>query len=223
MNNNCWLYDNCNHIDCDKDFCLKKFKLNYLYESALIELPQRKHINLRLDSNQSDLEAFNILRDIQNNIVNFINNGKNLYIHSSIAGNGKSSWALRLVQSYFNKIWSKSDLTCRALFINVPRFLLALKDNITEKSSYVEHIKNNIFNCDIVIWDDIATKSVTVFESENLLSMIEYRISSGKSNIFTSNLNNNELHQFLGDRLASRIIGMSTNIEFFGYDKRGIS
>ena len=188
----------------------------------MIELPQRKHINLRLDSNQSDLEAFNILRDIQNNIVNFINNGKNLYIHSSIAGNGKSSWALRLVQSYFNKIWSKSDLNCRALFINVPRFLLALKDNITEKSSYVEHIKNNIFNCDVVIWDDIATKSVTVFESENLLSMIEYRISSGKSNIFTSNLNNNELHQFLGDRLYSRVYNYSECINIVGKDKRGV-
>ena len=31
------------------------------------------------------------LTDIQNDIVNFVDSGKQLYIHSSIAGNGKTS------------------------------------------------------------------------------------------------------------------------------------
>ena len=44
-----------------------------------------------------------------------------------------------------------------------------------------------------------------------------------KSNFFTSNLTDEELHQALGDRLSSRILGTSYNFEFKGYDKRGIS
>ena len=52
--------------------------------------------------------------------------------------------------------------------------------------------------------------------------MIDSRISAGKSNIFTSNLNDEELHKSLGDRLASRICNLGYNIELYGSDKRGI-
>lgn len=221
MNNNCWLKNECNRIDCDR-FCLKYFKLDFLYNQSLLSEQQRKHIPLRLDNNLIDKDVFNILKDIELDIENFIYNGNNLYIHSQIAGNGKTSWSLRLLQSYFNKIWLKSELKCRGLFINVPRFLLALKDNISEKSEYIQHIKENVLDCDLVIWDDIATKAVTQFESEHLLSIIDARINAGKSNIFTSNLNDTELHAALGDRLHSRITGMSYKLEFKGYDKRGI-
>ena len=119
-------------------------------------------------------------------------------------------------------MWLKSSLRCRALFINVPRFLLSLKENISERSDYVAHIKENILTCDIVIWDDIATKQTSIFESEHLYSMIEARIAEGKSNIFTSNLTAEEMHKALGDRLYSRIVNLSQDIELKGSDKRGI-
>lgn len=220
-NKDCWLKDECNQKDCDS-FCMRLFKLDYLYKEALISPSQRKHVPLRIDADGTDEDAFSRLKNIENNIETFIADGNNLYIHSVICGNGKSSWALRMVQTYFNKIWLKTSLRCRALFINVPRLLLALKDNISEKSDYVQHIKENILTCDIVIWDDIATKQTTTFESEHLFSMIEARIAEGKSNIFTSNLTENELHKALGDRLYSRIVNLSVNIELNGADKRGI-
>lgn len=220
-NKNCWLKDNCNKCDCN-GFCMRLYKLDFLYEQALISLMQRRHLTLRIDNNGTDEEKFSELKNIENNIEEFVSKGDNLYIHSSIAGNGKTSWALRMVEAYFNKIWYKTSLSCKALFINVPSFLLALKDNITTKSEYIKHIKENILKADIVIWDDIATKASTSFEAENLLSMIDSRISAGKSNIFTSNLNDEELHKSLGDRLASRICNLGYNIELYGSDKRGI-
>ena len=220
--NNCWLKNNCNKCDCNT-FCVRLFKLDYLYSQALIELPQRKYTELYTDvGNFNDKECFKALKKISQNIEEFVSNGDNIYIHSRNCGNGKTSWALRLVQEYFNKIWFKSELKCRALFISVPKFLIALKDNIEEKDDYVSHIKENILKADIVIWDDIATKQTTVFESEHLFSMIDARICSGKSNIFTSNLSNEELRNALGDRLASRICNLSYNIELTGKDKRGI-
>lgn len=218
-NKDCWLQNNCNRIDCNK-FCMRYFKLNYLYDSANISMNQRRHINLRPDDNNRDIDAFKKLKNIELNIEQFVKQGTNLYLHSNNTGNGKTSWALRLVQAYFNKIWFKCNLSCKALFINVPRFLLALKDNISDKNEYVQHIKDNINVCDIIIWDDIGTKSVTVFEAENLLALIDIR--ENKTNIFTSNLNDDELHKFLGDRLASRIVNNSINIELFGADKRGL-
>ena len=224
MNNEnklCWLYENCNHIDCE-GFCLRKYKLNYLYESSLLPYNKRKYTPLYLDNDNSDKEAFTILKEFENDIITFVENGSNLYIHSTICGNGKSSWAIRLLQSYFNKIWIKSELKCKALFINVPQFLLALKENISNKSDYVEHIKKNVYDTDLVIWDDIGNKSITQFEADNLLSIIDSRMSKQKSNIYTSNLNDEEIHQFLGDRLASRIVNSSYDIVLVGSDKRGL-
>lgn len=220
----CWLKTNCKQLHCnDESGCMILYKLDYLYNEANVPWNLRSNIVLRIDADGTDLEEFKQLKEIQDNILTFIKEGRQLLIHSKGCGNGKSSWALRLLQTYFNKIWLKAELSCKALFINVPYFLLALKDNISEKNAYIQHIKENVLICDLVIWDDIGTKSSTSFESENLLSMIEGRILNNKSNIFTSNLNDAELHDALGDRLASRICNLGYNITFNGGDKRGIA
>ena len=216
----CFLYNMCNHKDCDKDFCLRKFKMDTLYSKALMTESQKQHITLRVDEDNTDLEQFKQLAAIEQNILTFVNEGKNLYLHSANCGNGKSSWSLRLVEAYFNKIWARTDLKCRALFISVPRFLLALKDNITAKSDYIDYIKENVLEADLVIWDDIAAKMGSEFELNHLLNIIDNRISLGKSNIYTSNLNRQQLYNALGKRLTSRIANMSLDIELFGADKR---
>lgn len=220
MDIECWMRDRCKGT-CS-DFCPKLFKLNFLYDKALMSNFQRKHMDLRIDDDNTDLEEFKLLSSIEKDIENFVKDGKNLYIHSANSGNGKTSWSLRLIQAYFNKIWHKCDLECKALYINVPRFLLTLKDNISHESDYVKHIKDNVLLADIVIWDEIGTKCLTQFEFDNLLNIINTRLDMAKSNIYTSNLSEDELQQTVGDRLYSRISNNSINIEFRGCDKRGI-
>ena len=58
------------------------------------------------------------------------------------------------------------------------------------------------------------------FELTHLLNIIDNRLAAGKSNIYTSNLNKQQLYSALGDRLTSRIANMSIDIELFGTDKR---
>lgn len=220
-NKNCWVYSKCNHIDCDT-FCVKHYKQDYLYQESLINYKDRFHLNLRVDADGTDLEEFKQLKEIENNIIEFIGSGNNLYLHSSNTGTGKTSWGYRLIQSYFNKIWNTSELKCRALFINVPRFLLELKSNISTKSEYVSHIQENVLEADFVIWDEIGTKGLTQFEHENILSLINTRLERGLSNMYISNLSGEELHECIGDRLYSRIVTYSLDIELHGSDKRGI-
>lgn len=216
----CFLFDRCNHKDCDKDFCLRKYKMDTLYSAALMTESQKQHVVLKIDPDGTDLEQFQKLAAIEQDIVKFISEGKNLYLHSANCGNGKSSWSIRLVEAYFDKIWARTDGKCRVLFISVPRFLLALKDNITSRSSYVDYIKDNVLEADLVIWDDIAAKMGSEFELTHLLNIIDNRLALGKSNIYTSNLNRQQLYTALGERLTSRIANMSTDIELFGADKR---
>ena len=216
----CYMYDFCNHKDCDADFCQRKYKMDSLYSAALMSESQKQHITLRVDQDGTDLEQFKQLAAIEQDIVNFINEGKNLYLHSAIPGNGKSSWSLRLAEAYFNKLWARTSVKCIVLFISVPRFLLAIKDNISAKSSYVEYIKENVLEADLVIWDDLASKVGSEFELSHLLSLIDNRLVLGKSNIYTSNLNKQQLYTAIGERLASRVANMSIDIELFGSDKR---
>lgn len=221
---NCYLCENCKKFkngDCTyPEFCLKKFKQDKFFDLALISESQRVPIGLYLDANACDKIAFDRLNDIKNNICNFVRRGQNLYIFSTTTGNGKTAWSLKLAQSYIGKIWHEKDLTCEVLLIGVPRYLLSIKDAISNNNEYAKHIKENVLSANLVIWDDIATKGMTEFETENVLSIIDARINMGKSNIFTSNIQPHELSLFVGDRLASRILGTSETIKFVGQDKR---
>ena len=202
---------------------MKKFKLDLLFEKSLLSEKYKKDLQLRLDEDRKDLESFQYLKSVQNSIEKFVESGDNLYIHSPVCGNGKTSWAVKLLKEYLFRVWYKSDLVCRALFISVPRFLLAIKENISEKSEYITYIKENILDADIVVFDDIAAKVGSDFEIQHLLNYIDNRISLGKTNIYTSNLSRKEMFTAVGERLTSRITNFSEEIELFGADKRNLA
>ena len=226
LSNECYLQTTCGKFKrggCDPNsFCIKLFKVNTLFDLALFSEVQRKRIELHADSNGTDREQFVQLHQIEVNIENFIQNGTNLYLYSANPGNGKTSWCLRLAQDYINQIWHKTELKCRVLFISVPKFFIMLKQSLNNNNEYIEHIKKNVFDCDLVIWDDIGTKIGTEFEMENLLNIVDSRLSNGKSNFYTSNIFPKELIERVGERLYSRIAHLSTCIQFNGMDKRGL-
>lgn len=221
----CYLTQNCKKFkmgQCDMnngDLCPKYFKIDTLYNNALLSEKQRSPIQLMCE--ECDVHAYERLSQIQNNVLYHVSNGDNFFIYSNTTGNGKTEWALKIIKSFINKIWYGTDLECKVLFVSVPKYLIALKENITQKSDYVEYIKKNIFKASIVIWDDIGTKSGTPFEIENLFTLIDGRINENKMNIYTANMTPQQLSECLGARLASRIYGMSESIEIRGLDKRG--
>lgn len=221
MQNYCKKYKNNNCID---PVCIKLTKLDILYNNALLSMNQRKHIALRIDSDGVDREVFSTLKSIEKNIVNFIDEGKNLYLYSSICGNGKTAWACRLLQAYLENIWIKCSLDTPALFIHIPSFFIASKDSIKNQiqNPYVEHIRSNIDSAKLVIWDEVAVKALTQYEHETLLSMINSRLNKHLSNIYTSNLSGEVLLNNIGDRLYSRVVNHSTILELRGRDKRGL-
>ena len=122
--------------------------------------------------------------------------------------------------SYFDKIWYKSNFDCQALFVSVPRYLLALKASISGKNEYADTVNKYILEADLVVWDDIGIKSLTDFEHDYLYSYINDRVFNGKSNIFTTNGTLDTLPDILGPRLYSRVCKDCTVIEFKTGDSR---
>ena len=165
-----------------------------------------------------DLNAYRKLADIKSDIVDFVDSGSNLFICSQNTGNGKTSWAIKLMLRYFNEIWAGNGFKVRGLFVNVPTLLLQLKNF---DNPLPEEFKQHLMDVDLVVWDEIASTSISNYDYSNLLMFLDYRILNDKSNIFTSNaVTKDELEKNVGAKLSSRIWNTSEIIEFRGKDRR---
>ena len=213
----CWYKNTCTLKDtCDS--CIRFNEVKFLMDSSGI--PEAQQIPLKLTPEESDFPQFKKLDAIKKDIVNFVESGNNLYITSNNTGNGKTSWSLKLMLRYFNEIWSGNGFRVRGMFIHVPTFLNKLKNF---ENPLPEEYKDNIMNCDLVIWDDIASTSLSQWDYSQLLVYIDSRLLSRKSNIYTSNVaNEHKLSELVGARLCSRIYSNSEIIELTGKDWRGV-
>lgn len=227
----CIYKSSCKKKDCDiwqditNNFCMRYFKIDKILDNAMLSPKQRKDIKLVLDSDKSDYGSYATLNKFKEGIMNNIEDNVNLYIYSEITGNGKTSWAIKLLTEYVKRNWINIQINSRpVLFINVPQYLLELKLNIRSQSEYVQIVQDNFLKADLIVWDDIGTKTASDFELEYLLSMIDNRQRlERKIDIYTSNIIPTELQKYVGDRLVSRILNTSQLIEFKGQDKRGLS
>ena len=214
---NCWYKRICTE-QCSEN-CIR-YKLMYsLFKQS--NLPEALWNYKELICHEKDLQVYKQLQAKSDAILNFIEAGNNLYIYSENCGNGKTTWAIRLMYSYFDKIWHKSCFDCKALFVSVPKFLYNCKRSISQDVKGFEELCNLISEVDLVIWDDIGEMKASDYEHQILFQYIDDRINSKKSNIYTSNKNKEQLEDVLGVRLASRIYNCSECIEFVEEDKRG--
>ncbi|MFG3611452.1 P-loop NTPase family protein [Rummeliibacillus stabekisii] len=84
-------------------------------------------------------------------------------------------------------------------------------------------LKKRIKETELVVLDDIATRGSKVSEaySDELYEILDYRATNEKgATIFTANVNMQELTKSLGERIASRISGMTVALGLQGNDNR---
>ena len=213
FNENCWYNKVCNNT-CSPN-CVRFLEMSYLMEVS--RLPKAKQKPIQLRPEDVDYEAFTELADIKDNIVDFVNNGKCLYIASEYNGNGKTSWAIKLLLRYFDQIWDGNCFRCRGVFIHVPTLLLRLKDFDNKKDDAdLNDLKRDLLNADIVVWDEIGSDYLSNYDLTQLLTFLDQRDLEEKTNIFTGNLLDVELRKKVGAKLHSRIWNGSIKIIFKG-------
>lgn len=217
MNNDC-IYKTVCKSSCSVA-CIRYTEMNFLLKSS--NIPKSKQTFMTLIPDECDFEAFTKLADIRDDILNFTNCGKNLYIYSNTCGNGKTTWAIKLMLQYFNEIWAGNGLEPRGVFLNVPTFLTKCKAVISNPDSEFDKLRERIITNDLVIWDDIAATKLSDYDYNLLLTYIDQRVVSGKSNIYTGNIQPHKLSNYVGERLSSRICGNEVvKIELKGGDRR---
>lgn len=188
-----------------------------LYHS---QIPKKQQFPISLIPEDTDYSNFVFLADIKDDIITFVNGGENLYITSDYTGNGKTSWAIKIMLKFFDQIWSGNGFRVRGVFIHVPTFLTKLKSHIKNPDLEFESLVSCLVDVDLVIWDDIASTGLSQYDHSQLLTYIDQRVLSGKSNIFTGNIPDKEsLEKSVGARLTSRILSGEI-VELKGRDRR---
>ena len=220
--NKCWYTSACGKYgspECNAS-CIRYMEMDFLMQNSGI--PRNKQYSVLLTPSKEDVQAFLTLKEIKNDIIAFVENGESVYIYSHNFGNGKTTWAIKLMQKYFDGVWAGNGFRCRGIFIHVPTFLTKIKEGISRKDEDFETLKSRLMTVDLVIWDDIAATKLGDFDHANLLTYIDQRKLNQLSNIYTGNLDQDELQEALGNRLASRVWNDSTPVKFVGADRRGI-
>ena len=211
----CWYQKVCSNKDCT--CCIRYEEMKYLMDNSGI--PSKKQTPAILTAGV-DIEQFKQLATIKEDIQAFVDNGENLYITSWETGNGKTSWAIKLMLKYFDCVWAGNGFNVRGIFVHVPSLLNYLKD-FSVSNPDIEKIKSRLNFVDLVIFDDIASSKLTDFDCSQLLSFVDTRTINGLSTIYTGNLpTKDSLEKVVGSRLASRIYNNSTVVEFTGKDRR---
>ena len=217
---NCWYICSCgkaNTKEC-RASCIRYMEMDYLMQTS--NIPKRMQYPVDLIPSKADINAFLKLKNIKDNILEFVGEGHNLYLFSEKFGNGKTTWSIKLMLKYFDEVWAGNGFKCRGIFINVPTFLTKLKENISRKDANFEELRDRLLSVDLVIWDDIAATTLGDYDHANLLTYIDQRKLSGLSNIYTGNMEEQALRHALGNRLSSRVWNDSVVIEFVGEDRR---
>lgn len=209
-NSECWYKEVC---DDNCFMCNKFLEMKNLMETS--NLPKAKQKVITLNAPRVDLEAYRRLNDIKADIYNFVQDGRNLYIASEQSGNGKTSWAIKMMHKYFEEVWYGNCLKERALFVHVPTFLMKCKQ-FKDTDREFEHLKKLLWDIDLVVWDDIASTDMSSFDYSQLLPYLDSRSLGELSNIYTGNFPDREkLMEHVGAKLASRIWSKGTEVVIF--------
>ena len=216
-NIDCWFVDSCEDSGISCEMCQLFLELNWQMQNS--GLPEAKQRPIKLRPEDCDVTAFQTLSEFRKNIDFNVDNGKNLYLCSKYTGNGKTSWAIKILQSYFNLRCEGNYEHLLGMFVSTPQLLLKLKDfNNPVSSTY----KKQLASVDIVVWDDIAVSGMSNYDYTQLFTYIDGRLLAEKTNIFTSNCSSREeLEKIIGNKLASRIWDTSEIVTLFGKDRRG--
>lgn len=201
----------CNNLkECNN--CTRYLQMKLQTEMA--NIPGEFPIEHRLDETKRDLQAYITLKNLD--VQDFVVNGKSLVIESPNCGNGKTTWAKKLLLRYMAK---KVGRINTGYFINLPIAFAEVKEAITSKE--VLPYKRIFSTVRLLVVDEVGSKPLSEFEENWLLRMISEREKvQGLATIYTLNSSPN-LKEILGKRLYSRIYNKSTHVVFEEGDKRG--
>lgn len=211
----------------------EKLKNLDITEKFILEnsyLPKYQWIEDKLSAGK-DEHAFKRLSEIRKDIEAFLNsNINNLVICSENLGNGKTSWAIKLMLTYIELQRGKLDMVDERLittdnydfcvFCQSVPFLVEMKQFGNNKKSY--EMYQRLCKTRLAIIDDLGAVPMSQYDYNIIYAIFEKRLFEGRPTIVTTNFANKaSAEKELGPRLVDRVWSNSEIIEFTNRGFRG--
>ena len=199
----CWYGSGCTLRTerCQKT-CPLYLEMNYMIVNC--GMPDATpYIKTLIPTTDTEVKSYERLQNIKGNIVDYVTAGHDIFIVSNYSFTGKTSWAIKLMYRYFDRIWSGNGFKVRGYFLYVPDFVTKLKAFSYKETAEYKEIMHNLEHCDLVIWDAITDVTLNEHEQGLLSSVLGKRFMKGKANIYTGNAKVDL--EVLGRNLADKI------------------
>jgi DNA replication protein DnaC len=183
--------------------------------------------------------TYEILRRYMEDVINKVDAGIGFFMYSVPTkdnpfgtGTGKTTSAVTILNEYILRrviqhVKREREIGEPGLFVKASEFQnwfnAQFRGSPERKEQAEERFyrrKSHMMRTELLVLDDIAIRGMTpAFESE-LTEIIDERDVNRRTTIFTSNLPITKVREVLGERIASRIAGMTEGLAFKGKDHR---
>lgn len=198
--------------------CFRRQEIDILYEQSNIR-------NLTAEENFStlssryyqgeDLERFNAAVDFSREFIqNFKQDYHNLLFYGTV-GTGKSFLSGCIANELLQQGYSVIYFSSSGLFDALARYAFDAGAK-EEQHDFCE----DIYNCDLLIIDDLGTELTNSFVGSQLFGCLNERHLRRKASIISTNLTLEELRDRYSDRIFSRITSSFTLRKLTGPDIR---
>lgn len=206
------------YINGRKCHCFKQRMITMLYEQSGIQdmIAENNFATLSEEFYQGqDLENFKAaVSSCHDFIDQFPSGSPNLFLYGTV-GTGKSFLSGCVAKELLDQGYSVVYFSAIQLFDLLSNFAYSKKDKEALYNPY-----EDLYNCDLVIIDDLGTEIANNFVTSKLFQCLNERMLRGKSTIISSNLALEELKEFYSDRIFSRITSQFTFRKLTGPDVR---
>ena len=202
----------------EKCTCLRQREISLLYEQSNIqELIERENFDtLSYTYYQGeDLKRFETAVAISKNFVaGFPKHYQNLFFYGTV-GTGKSFLSGCIAKELLTKGHSVIYFSANGLFEQLANYSF----NTKMKESLYNFYKD-LYNCDLVIIDDLGTEVTNSFVTSQLFGLLNERHLRCKATIISTNLGLEELRDRYSERVFSRITSNYSLCKLSGPDIR---
>lgn len=205
-------------IGNEKCHCFKQAMLDLLYEQSNIRdiLKDETFDSISYEYQiGEDLDRFRkAVNGAEHFVENFDRNYANILLYGTV-GTGKSFLSNCIANALIEKGHSVIYFSAISLFQKISEY--TFQKNAKE---YLTNPFEDIYNCDLLIIDDLGTELANSFVTSQLFACLNERHLRHKSTIISTNLDLNELTQRYSDRVFSRLISNYNVYKLSGQDIR---
>lgn len=214
------------YIGNNECHCLKQAIINYAYEQSNLKhiLTKENFDTFSFDyySKENDpktgLSPYKNMLSVHHLCVEFVESfdheNKNLILYGE-SGLGKTFLCNSIAKELLDQSKTVIYLSAFQLFRLFENYRFHNKEEIVSNADI-----ENIFECDLLIIDDLGTEFSNALTSAELFNCLNTRLLNQKSTVISTNLAPKEWVNAYSERIISRIFGYYTQLKFFGSDIR---